>query len=108
MIREFTVTPVLNGYVVRVGCQLLVFESRKNLVATIDSYLQAPEVMEKAIVEDSINAKHMPGLGGPQQIQPTEYPTPPVSVYGHTMPCNPVPPMTGVCRDQEAEGGPRY
>lgn len=112
MIREFLVRPVLNGFIVSIGCQTLVFTNRKEMLSLMDSYLQYPDSVEKEMLENSSNAKHLrsPAL--------TEYPVPPVSVYGHTMPCNPSPPEGSIglnpvplesCRDQQADCGPsRY
>ena len=42
MIRELIITPVLNGFVVRVGCQQLVYVDREKLVRDLNEY-QAPQ-----------------------------------------------------------------
>lgn len=76
MIRSFTVTPVLNGYVVSVGCQVIVFTSGIDLTNAISAYLDNPDMVEKSFTEDSINSKHlMP------QTRPENY----------TQPCEPCP-----------------
>lgn len=59
MIRPFTVTPVLNGYLVSIGCQNLAFTSKAMLTDTIKAYLDDPEAVEKDFIESGINSKHL-------------------------------------------------
>ena len=46
--RTITIKPVLNGYVVRVGCQSLAFTSREDLLNNLKSYLSDPTKTETA------------------------------------------------------------
>jgi hypothetical protein len=56
MLREFTVRPVLNGYIVHIGCQTVVFESRQGLISAITEYLKEPEVVESRWLKHALNA----------------------------------------------------
>lgn len=47
MIHEIKIKAVLNGYIVNVGCQILVFESRQKLIKELDAYLDKPKETEK-------------------------------------------------------------
>lgn len=60
MIRPFTVVPVLNGYIVQVECQQLVFSTRDALLNAIGEYIVNPAAMEKHWLEKSINAGFLP------------------------------------------------
>lgn len=55
MIREISIKPVLNGFICKVGCQQVVFESVTNLVQNLDAYLRDPDVVEKEFVRDAVN-----------------------------------------------------
>ncbi len=71
MIRAFEVRPVLNGYIVSIGCQTLVFNDRRNMVNLMDDYLKNPDEIEAAILKNACNAKHL------KPDQPTECDAPP-------------------------------
>lgn len=59
MMREIHIRPVLNGFVVTVGCQQLAYTSPDKLTADIGAYLHNPEEVEKRIVEqEGINRDH--------------------------------------------------
>ena len=55
MIREITITPVLNGFVCKVGCQKVVFQSVVDLVRAIERYYQKPEETEKEFLAGAVN-----------------------------------------------------
>lgn len=55
MIRNIKITPVLNGFLVTVGCQTVVFEGRAKLIQELHAYLDNPDEMEKKYRESSIN-----------------------------------------------------
>jgi len=55
MIRDLTIHPVLNGFVVQVGCQQLVFTDRTTMAREIDRYYENPETVEKAYVANAVN-----------------------------------------------------
>jgi hypothetical protein len=47
MTREITIRKVMNGFVVRVGCQELVFEGQAYMLMEIGRYLAEPEKVER-------------------------------------------------------------
>jgi len=59
MIRDITIKAVLNGFIVTVGCQQVVFASVEALEKDLGLYLRDPETSEKHYRENSINAKHV-------------------------------------------------
>lgn len=42
---------VMNGYIVRVGCQTLVFNDRRQMLAEVDAYLTDPEGVTARYIE---------------------------------------------------------
>jgi hypothetical protein len=55
MIREIHIRPVLNGYIVNVGCQTIVFTDRKTAVGTLSDYLHNPDEVEKHFLANALN-----------------------------------------------------
>ena len=53
--RQVTIRPVLNGWVVGVGCQEVVFNDRRQLIIELDQYLEHPDSEEKRWVTGAIN-----------------------------------------------------
>ncbi len=45
--RDVTISKVMNGYVVKVGCQTLVYETQGSLLGALGEYLANPEETEK-------------------------------------------------------------
>lgn len=54
---ELTIRPALNGWIVRAGCQELIFSDREFMLNQVNEYLQQPDVVEKRFRETSVNAK---------------------------------------------------
>lgn len=70
MIRDITIRTVLNGYVVQVGCQTVVYNSVDTLLVELRNYLIDPEDAEKRYSQFP-NARFT--LNGPaQQVAQTE------------------------------------
>ncbi len=67
MFRPITIHAVLNGWVVSVGCQTVVYQDRDQLVRDVDSYLKDPDGTEKRFLASSINRAHT--NNGPAQEQ---------------------------------------
>jgi hypothetical protein len=63
MIRDIAIHAVLNGFVVTVGCQTLVYESRTKLMAELGAYLDDPEGVEQRVVREGVNARHTYAMG---------------------------------------------
>lgn len=61
MIREITITPVLNGFVCKVGCQKVVFDSLATMVREIEVYYRNPEGTEKRYIKEAINKVNCDG-----------------------------------------------
>lgn len=62
--REVTISPVLNGWIVKVGCQTLVYDDKGDLLRDFVSFLADPAKTEKRILETAVNRQiTMPGLG---------------------------------------------
>jgi hypothetical protein len=57
MIRHIEIDACLNGFIVRVGCQTIVFESVGALVEDLGAYLDDPEAMEIEYAT-ALNARH--------------------------------------------------
>lgn len=55
MIREISITPVLNGFICKVGCQRVVFESVSRLVDELEKYLRNPSGTEQRFINDAVN-----------------------------------------------------
>ena len=99
MIRAFEVRPVLNGYIVSIGCQKLVYNDREALVGVIDMYLKAPEEVEKTILRTSCNAEFIL----PEEAPPTG-PDHPRGMIGR----NPVSPEAIHGQEEAAQARPGY
>ena len=55
--RDVRIETVLNGWVVRVGCQTLVFKELTSLLKDLEAYLTNPEAAETAYQENAVNAE---------------------------------------------------
>ena len=55
MIRDLNIHPVLNGFVVQVGCQTLVFKKLAHMTAEIERYYGNPEQVEKEYIATAVN-----------------------------------------------------
>lgn len=55
MTREITITPVLNGFICKVGCQKVVFTSPEVLAAELVKYYKNPHATEKQWVANKLN-----------------------------------------------------
>jgi hypothetical protein len=55
MTREITITPVLNGFVCKVGCQKVVFQTVQELARNIETYYNNPEGTENRFLAEAVN-----------------------------------------------------
>ena len=55
--RDITIKPALNGYVVRLGCQRIVFTDRAQMLQELNSYLENPNEVENTYLRKSINSR---------------------------------------------------
>lgn len=58
MLRHVVIAPVLNGYIVTIGCQKVVFNNRARMLDELNEYLKNPEAVEARYREEAINAKY--------------------------------------------------
>lgn len=56
MLKDITITSVLNGWIVRVGCQTVVFNDMARMLKDIEAYLNNPVEAEKSYQSNSVNA----------------------------------------------------
>jgi len=62
MLRNISISPVLNGFVVQVGCQQLAYTDTNKLLGDLGDYLRNPEETEKRLIEkEGINKQHTMG-----------------------------------------------
>lgn len=47
----------LNGFVVKVGCQTVVYTARESLLKDLDAYLAAPDITTKNFLANALNAR---------------------------------------------------
>ena len=57
--RDVTIKSALNGYVVRLGCQRVVFTDRAQMLRALDDYLENPCEVERTYLEKSINSRQL-------------------------------------------------
>lgn len=55
MIREIKIRPVLNGFLVEVGCQSIVLDSVAKLSAEVSRYYTNPDAIELEYTRNAIN-----------------------------------------------------
>ena len=65
MIKSFTVHPVLNGFLVGIGCQQVVFDSRVKLLVAIGEYLERPVETEEKFLKEAVNPMSAPRPNDP-------------------------------------------
>ena len=61
MFRPITINAVLNGWIVMVGCQTVVYQDRNQLVTDLDAYLKDPAATEARFLKTAVNQAHMGG-----------------------------------------------
>ena len=75
--RNISIRAVLNGYVVEVGCQTVVFESHHTLIRELEAYLLHPKEVEERYGYGAVEGgQELPPLHPPPGIQgniPTGY-----------------------------------
>ena len=57
--RDVTIKTALNGYLVRLGCQRVVFTDRAQMLRALDDYLENPREVERMYLENSCNSKQL-------------------------------------------------
>lgn len=69
VMREVKVIPVLNGFIVSVGCQTLIFNRIEDVAEKLIAYQKNPEAVEKLFIENSVNStmSNQPELMRPER-----------------------------------------
>jgi Fe-S-cluster formation regulator IscX/YfhJ len=75
MFRPVQIAAVLNGWIVSVGCQTVVYQDRSQLITDLDQYLRDPDSTEKRFLETAINHNIVTGAGLGQLNQVAAPPT---------------------------------
>lgn len=75
MFRPVQISAVLNGWIVTVGCQTVVYQDRAHLVSDLDQYLRDPEGTEARFLKTAVNSGLLGGLGqlNPTAVAPPSY-----------------------------------
>jgi hypothetical protein len=68
MFRPITINAVLNGWIVTVGCQTVVYQDRNQLVTDLDAYMRDPDATEARFLHTSVNQGHTSGGGMPATL----------------------------------------
>lgn len=64
--RSLIIEPVLNGFIVQVGCQRVVFDSPAKLGAHITEYYTNPSKVEHDFIKNKVNNTMSPTVEGPE------------------------------------------
>ncbi len=57
--HDLTIKVALNGYVVRVGCQRVVFNNRDHMLRALNDYLDDPDAVSTLYQRNSLNSKQL-------------------------------------------------
>ena len=60
--RTLMIDPVLNGFIVKCGCQKVVFNSLDVMAEEIKKYFKNPEQVEKEYMNNAINRPGQPEI----------------------------------------------
>jgi len=60
--RTLMIDPVLNGFIVKCGCQKVVFNSLNVMAEEIKKYFKNPEQVEKEYMDNAINRPGQPEI----------------------------------------------
>ena len=67
--RTITINKAMNGFIVNVGCQTLVFESADTLLEELGDYLEDPKATERAYLERYGDMPQTAGVGDPPRCE---------------------------------------
>ena len=63
--RSVTVNAVLNGWMVQVGCQTLVYTDPDKLTGDLRDYLRDPKAKETVVIESAVNKRLLQDMPQP-------------------------------------------
>lgn len=55
MTREISIYPVLNGWLLKIGCQCVVFTDKQKMLSELSLYYESPNVVEKSYLASALN-----------------------------------------------------
>ena len=64
--RKITIEPVLNGFIVQIGCQKVVRESIAELCSELRRYFEYPQSVEREYLDNAVNLP-------PEPQEPTRF-----------------------------------
>ena len=70
--RSVTVNAVLNGWMVQVGCQTLVYTDPDKLTGDLRDYLRDPKAKETAVIESAVNKRLLQDMPQPMAEAPMQ------------------------------------
>jgi len=77
--RDVKITAVLNGWIVKVGCQTLVYNDKKILLHDLGAYMADPKGTEQAFIKNAVNKRLIADAPpGEPRPAPDGPPSPPV------------------------------
>jgi hypothetical protein len=79
--RKITIEAVLNGFVCKVGCQTVVFNSIGDLVANLGDYLRNPAAVENQFRANAVNRALLSGIETVPGMESEACPTSPPPPY---------------------------
>lgn len=53
--RTITIRPALNGWIVDVGCQVIVFTDKEVMLKELSDYIDDPQGVEKRYIANAVN-----------------------------------------------------
>ena len=67
--RNVLIKPVLNGFIVEVGCHTVVFTSVEDLINNLGKYQEDPRGVEKFYLKNAVNKELLIGME-PTSLRP--------------------------------------
>jgi len=53
--RNISISPVLNGWVAKIGCQTVCFTDKTEMIGYLSAYIDDPEGVEKSFLMHAVN-----------------------------------------------------
>lgn len=66
--RDIRITPALNCYILKVGCQTIVFNDRGTMLTELGRYLEKPADVEREYIDNAVNSMGPADMTGAEQV----------------------------------------
>lgn len=86
MLRPIQIEPVFHGFIVRVGCKTLVFESADTLVKELKAYLKNPEKAQREWLMERASNRNNETIPPPPAPGALRAPEMPMTANAATLP----------------------